>query len=100
MKKEVKRSTTNTRKASELIDKPVLMLRHHRLEGAIELEHTRLNVHVIDTVSKTPIGIPWLTTVINADTNMFSGVHLNFDPKHEIHLKDLLHGRIPNPVNS
>ncbi|MFD2263405.1 Mu transposase C-terminal domain-containing protein [Lacibacterium aquatile] len=46
---------------------------------AVEIDHTRANVIVLDDETHLPIGRPWLTTAIDRATRMIVGIHVGFE---------------------
>jgi len=46
----------------------------------IEVDHTKMDVIIVDDEMRIPIGRPWLTLVIDAFTRCILGFHLSFDP--------------------
>lgn len=45
-----------------------------------EIDHTQLNLIVVDSRTGLPIGRPWLTLVIDVYTRAIMGYHLTFNP--------------------
>lgn len=46
----------------------------------VEIDHTRIDVFVVDDETFLPLGRPWLTICIDAHTRVILGFHLGFDP--------------------
>lgn len=46
----------------------------------IEVDHTKMDVIIVDDETRLPIGRPWLTLVIDVFTRCILGFHLSFDP--------------------
>lgn len=46
----------------------------------IEIDHTRLDLFVVDEEPRLPIGRPWLTLAVDTFSRMIVGFHLGFDP--------------------
>jgi putative transposase len=44
-----------------------------------QIDHTLVDVIVVDEVDRRPIGRPWLTVVIDVATRMIAGYYLSFD---------------------
>ena len=44
-----------------------------------QIDHTLVDVIVVDEVDRRPIGRPWLTVVIVVATRMIAGYYLSFD---------------------
>lgn len=70
-----------------------------------ELDHTKMDLMVVDTETRLPLGRPWLTSMIDRYSRMVLGFHLTFLPpgylsvmqclKHAIRTKDYLRSRFP-----
>jgi len=46
----------------------------------VECDDTKLDLMVIDTETRLPLGRPWLTTMIDVCTKMITGFYLSFHP--------------------
>jgi putative transposase len=46
----------------------------------VEVDHTRLDIVVVDEDTGLPIGRPWLTLIVDVYTKCILGFHLSFDP--------------------
>jgi putative transposase len=46
----------------------------------VQFDHTRMDVMVIDTKTKLPLGRPWLTSLIDVRTKMIVGMYISFTP--------------------
>jgi len=46
----------------------------------VEIDHTKLDVFVIDEETGLPIGRPWIVVMMDRATRMPIGVHISFDP--------------------
>jgi putative transposase len=46
----------------------------------VECDETKLDLMVIDTETRLPLGRPWLTTMIDVCTKMITGFYLSFHP--------------------
>ena len=46
----------------------------------VEIDHTKVDVTVVDPASRKPIGRPTLTLAIDVATRMATGFHLSLDP--------------------
>lgn len=51
-----------------------------RVLERIEIDHTPLDLIVIDTLTKLPLGRPWLTLAIDAHSRMVMGFYISFNP--------------------
>ena len=47
--------------------------------NVVQIDHTLIDVVVVDELDRFPIGRPWLTLVIDVATRMIAGFHLSFD---------------------
>lgn len=71
----------------------------------VELDHTKMDLMVVDTDTRLPLGRPWLTSMIDRYSRMVLGFHLTFLPpaylsvmqclKHAIRKKDYVRSRFP-----
>lgn len=48
--------------------------------GIVQIDHTRMDVTVVDPVTRLGIGRPTLTLAIDVNTRMAMGFHLSFEP--------------------
>jgi putative transposase len=46
----------------------------------VESDHTRLDLMVVDTETRLPLGRPWLTAILDIYTRMVLGIYLSFNP--------------------
>lgn len=46
----------------------------------VEMDHTRLNIQVVDKEHKILLGRPWITVAIDRYTRMVVGVYIGFEP--------------------
>ena len=44
----------------------------------VECDHTKLDLMVVDTNTRLPLGRPWLTAIIDVHTKMILGIYLGF----------------------
>ena len=51
-----------------------------RPNAIVEIDHTVVNVFVIDDETGFPLGRPWLTVALDRATRMIVGFHIGFDP--------------------
>lgn len=75
----------------------------------VEVDHTRLDVFVVDKVSGESIGRPYLTLLIDVHSRMIFGYYIGFEPPSELSVmlalrngilpKSNLRGRFPELVN-
>ncbi|MEY4483630.1 MAG: hypothetical protein RL693_1082, partial [Verrucomicrobiota bacterium] len=62
----------------------------------VEIDHTRLDVFVVDEETMLPLGRPWLTLCIDVHTRCILGVDLSFDPpSHASVARCLKHAILP-----
>lgn len=76
----------------------------------VEMDHTLLNIIVVDEKLGLPLGRPWITSAIDAYSRMPVGIHIGFDPpswktvmsclREAIRPKTDLKERYPSIVNS
>ncbi len=67
--------------AADLKFNPVKQgIRPTRALERVEIDHTKLDLFVIDTERKMPIGRPWLTTAIDVYTKCIAGMYVSFNP--------------------
>ena len=64
---------------------PIFLATPGTLEAAaplaiLQIDHTRVDVTVVDPVTRLPIGRPTLTLAIDVNTRMAMGFHLSLDP--------------------
>lgn len=52
---------------------------HYPLQ-VVEIDHTRLNLNVVDPSRKILLGRPWITVAIDRYTRMIWGVYIGFEP--------------------
>ena len=55
------------------------LVTHKPLEAA-EIDHTKLDLFVIDDESHIPLGRPWLTICIDSHTRCILGIYVGFEP--------------------
>ncbi len=61
-----------------------------------EVDHTKLDVIVVDDETGLPIGRPWLTLIVDADSRCVLGFHITIDPpSHATVAKALRHAIMP-----
>jgi hypothetical protein len=46
----------------------------------VQIDHTKLDVFVVDELQRLPIGRPWLTLAIDVASRMVAGYHLSLEP--------------------
>jgi putative transposase len=51
----------------------------HPLER-VECDHTRLDLLVVDTETRLPLGRPWLTAMLDVYSRLIHGIYLSFHP--------------------
>ncbi len=62
----------------------------------VECDDTKLDLLVIDTETRLPLGRPWLTTMIDVCTKMITGFYLSFHPPGYLNvMRCLLHAVRP-----
>lgn len=61
-----------------------------------EIDHTRMDIMVVDDATGMPLGRPWLTVCIDDFTRCILGVHVSFDaPSYKTVAKCLQHAFLP-----
>ena len=45
-----------------------------------QVDHTKVDVIVVDEYERRPLGRPWLTLVLDVASRMIAGYYLTFDP--------------------
>ncbi|MBO3461555.1 DDE-type integrase/transposase/recombinase [Aetokthonos hydrillicola Thurmond2011] len=76
----------------------------------VEIDHTKLNLFVVDTENRLPIGRPWLTSAVDKYSGVTLGYYLSFDPPsylsvmqcllHAISPKNYLHAQFKSVENT
>lgn len=76
----------------------------------IEIDHTKLDLLVVDEVMRLPVGRPWMTTAIDKYSRMIVGLYISFNPPgylsvmscllHAIRPKTYVKERFPNIQNT
>jgi putative transposase len=62
----------------------------------VEIDHTKIDLLVIDAETGMPIGRPWLTTAIDVYSKMIFGMYLSFNPPSYLSVMQcLMHGISP-----
>lgn len=46
----------------------------------VQIDHTRLDIQVVDEVHRLPMGRPWITVAIDVFSRMILGFHITMDP--------------------
>jgi putative transposase len=58
----------------------------NRFEGAtyplsvVEIDHTKLDLMLVDDVDRVPIGRPWITLAFDVFSRMVTGFYISLDP--------------------
>jgi putative transposase len=55
-------------------------LRTERLLQIVQIDHTKVDIMLVDDVTRACIGRPWLTLVLDVHTRMVAGLTLSLDP--------------------
>lgn len=62
----------------------------------VEIDHTRLDIFVVDEETMLPLGRPWLTLCVDVHTRCILGFDLSFDPpSHASVARCLKHAILP-----
>ncbi|GHA70417.1 transposase [Formosimonas limnophila] len=48
--------------------------------AAVEIDHTKLDIILVDDIHRRPIGRPWITVAIDVFSRMITGFYVSFDP--------------------
>ncbi|MFA9459395.1 Mu transposase C-terminal domain-containing protein [Thiohalorhabdus sp. Cl-TMA] len=48
--------------------------------GVVQIDHTKLDITLVDDLDRRPVGRPWLTLAIDIYSRMIVGFYLSFDP--------------------
>lgn len=68
----------------------------HRPLELVEMDHTRLDIFVIDDKSHLPLGRPWITIAIDSHTRCIMGISIGFEPPSYLSVgKCLKHAILP-----
>lgn len=51
--------------------------------SVVQIDHTPVDIILVDDVYRKPIGRPWITLAMDTDTRMVTGYYLAFDPPSE-----------------
>ncbi len=80
----------------------------HPLER-VECDHTRLDLMIVDTERRLPLGRPWLTAMLDIYSRMVHGIYLSFNApsylsvmmclRHAVSTKDYVRERYPEIKN-
>lgn len=46
----------------------------------VQIDHTKLDIVLVDDIARKPIGRPWLTLAIDVFSRMVTGLYVSFDP--------------------
>jgi len=75
----------------------------------VEIDHTPLNLYVIDDIAYLPLGRPWMTAIKDRFTGMLLGFYVGFQPtglnciygalKHSLHAHHMVNERWPEIEN-
>jgi putative transposase len=81
-------------------DKKWRGVRQHRTTAAplerVEMDHTPLNLMVVDDDTGQPLGRPWVTAAIDDYTRCVLGMHISFDPPSYLTVAECLkHAMLP-----
>lgn len=48
--------------------------------GAVQIDHTKVDIILVDDISRQPVGRPWITVAIDLFSRMIAGFYVSFDP--------------------
>lgn len=46
----------------------------------VQIDHTRLDIELVDEIQRLPVGRPWITMAIDVFSRMIVGFYISFDP--------------------
>jgi putative transposase len=47
--------------------------------AVVQIDHTRMDIIVVDEVHRKPVGRPWITLAIDVHSRMVAGIYISFD---------------------
>ena len=87
---EIMKAREGKRKADIEFASIGVSLKLERVLQRVEVDHTKLDVFVVDDENYLPLGRPWLTTSIDALTRSITGIYIGFHPPSFLSLMKLL----------
>ena len=51
-----------------------------RALGVVQIDHTKVDVILVDDLTRQPVGRPWITLAIDVFSRMIAGFYVSFDP--------------------
>ena len=48
--------------------------------GVVQIDHTKVDLILVDDISRQPVGRPWITVAIDVFSRMIAGFYVSFDP--------------------
>jgi putative transposase len=48
--------------------------------GVVQIDHTKVDLILVDDISRRPVGRPWITLAIDIFSRMIAGFYVSFDP--------------------
>jgi len=48
--------------------------------GVVQIDHTKVDLILVDDISRQPVGRPWITLAIDIFSRMIAGFYISFDP--------------------
>ena len=87
---EIMKAREGKRKADIEFTPIGMSLKLERVLQRVEVDHTKLDVFVVDDENYLPLGRPWLTSSIDALTRSIPGIHIGFHPPSFLSLMKLL----------
>lgn len=48
--------------------------------GVVQIDHTKVDIILVDDISRRPVGRPWITLAIDIFSRMIAGFYVSFDP--------------------
>ena len=55
--------------------------------AVVEIDHTKLDIILVDDIHRRPIGRPWITVAIDVFSRMITGFYVSFDPAVKLRVK-------------
>ena len=84
--KEISRyEKTKAREGRKAVDEQALLIKRHFDDAVVPLQlvqvdHTPLDISIVDDIHRLPVGRPWLTLLIDVFSRMVLGFSISLDP--------------------
>lgn len=67
--------------------------------AAVQIDHTKLDIELVDDIHRQPIGRPWLTLAIDVFSRMVAGFYVSIDPPGALSTGlALVHAMLPKQI--